>query len=110
VSRSFRRIAPAAAVVVALLAALPAGAGAAKTVTIDDFEFDPPTLSVKKGTKVTWRFADSAAHNVTVRSGPAKFASPDKRSGTYKRKLRKAGTYKIVCTLHSGMRQTITVR
>ena len=107
--RSFRRIAPAVAAV-AVLAALPAGASAAKTVTIDDFAFDPATLTVNKGTKVTWRFADTTAHNVTVTSGPARFASPDKRSGTYKRKLRKAGTYKIVCTLHGGMRQTITVR
>jgi plastocyanin len=109
VLRSSRRIVPAVAAV-AVLAALPGSAGAATNVTIDDFAFDPPSLSVKKGTKVTWRFADSAAHNVTVKSGPAKFASPDKRSGTYSRKLRKAGTYKIVCTLHGGMRQTITVR
>ena len=108
--RSFRRIVP-AAVAVAALAALPTGASAAtKTVTIDDFEFSPASLSVKKGTKVKWRFADSATHNVTVTSGPARFASPDKRSGTYSRKLRKAGTYKIVCSLHGGMRQTITVR
>jgi plastocyanin len=110
VHRPFRRIVPVAAAV-AVVAALPGSASAAaRTVTIEDFAFDPPSLSVGKGTKVTWRFADSAAHNVTVKSGPAKFASPDKRSGTYTRKLRKAGTYKIVCTLHGGMRQTITVR
>jgi plastocyanin len=110
VHRSFRRIVP-AAVAVAAIAAVPGSASAAtKSVTIDDFRFSPASLSVAKGTKVKWRFADTAAHNVTVTSGPAKFASPDKRSGTFTRKLRKAGTYKIVCTLHSGMRQTITVR
>ena len=29
---------------------------------------------------------------------------------TYKRKLTKAGTYKLVCTLHEEMRMTIRVR
>ena len=94
---------------IAAVAVTPASA-ATKSVTIDDFAFSPASLSVAKGTKVVWRFADSATHNVTVRSGPKKFHSADKRSGSYTKKLKKAGTYKIYCSIHPDMRQTITVR
>lgn len=99
------------AAVIAAVAAVPTSASAAtKSVTIDDFEFSPAALSVSKGTKVKWRFADSATHNVTVKSGPVRFHSKDKRSGTYSKKLKTAGTYKIYCSIHPDMRQTITVR
>ncbi len=63
-----RRTLPLAAVIAAVAAA-PASA-ATKPVTIQDFAFSPASLSVSKGTKVVWRFADAAAHNVTVQVGP----------------------------------------
>jgi plastocyanin len=46
-----------------------------------------------------------------VRSGPASFQSPLKRSGSYKRKLRRKGTYKIVCSIHApDMAMTLKVK
>ena len=59
-----------------------------------------PTVTVKKGTKVTWRWAGKEMHNVAVKKGPVKFTSSYKVSGTYSRTLRTTGTYTIVCTIH----------
>ncbi len=94
----------------AALLASPAGVGAAgKTVRVDDDFFSPKTMTVSKGTTVTWKWVGSSPHNV-VSSGAARFSSKIQRTGTYKRTLRKAGTYRIVCTIHAGMKQTIKVR
>jgi plastocyanin len=103
-----RVIAGALAVGACAAAAVPAFA-ATKTVAVKDDFFSPKTMSVKKGTTVKWVWQGDAPHNVTVVSGPKKFRSGNKETGTYSQKLGK-GTYKIVCTVHPGMNQTITVR
>lgn len=84
-------------------------AGPSRTVKVDDFAFSPASLSVRAGTTVTWRFQDTATHNVTVRRGPAKFHSKDIRRGSYSRTLTRRGTYKLVCSIHPDMHQTIRV-
>jgi plastocyanin len=86
--------------------------GASKTTTIklgDNF-FKPEHKTVKKGTKVVWDWTGKAPHNVTVVSGPKKFHSKVQTKGTFTRKMTKAGTYKIVCTIHPGMDLTLKVR
>jgi plastocyanin len=107
----------AVASVLALVAALAALAvpalAAGRSVKIGDNYFvkrGGATVSVAKGTKVTWRFGGGNPHNVTVKSGPVKFHSPTRSSGSYSRTLTRAGTYKIVCTIHSGMAMTLKVR
>ena len=100
----------AAGVTAAALAIPSAGdAAASKTVKVKNFAFSPSSLTVRHGTKVTWRFQDSATHNVTVKKGPAKFHSADKRRGKYSHRLTKRGTYKLICSIHPDMRQTIVV-
>jgi plastocyanin len=59
-----------------------------------------PTVTVKKGTRVIWRFSGRDMHNVAVTKGPVKFRSSFKTSGTYSKTVRSAGTYTIVCTIH----------
>jgi plastocyanin len=59
-----------------------------------------PTVTVKKGTTVTWRWAGRDMHNVAVTKGPSKFRSSFKTSGTYSKTVRSTGTYTIVCTIH----------
>jgi plastocyanin len=100
-----------AAATIAAALALPAAtnASAARAVTVDNFAFSPASLSVRAGTTVTWRFRDSTKHNVTVKRGPARFHSKNIRRGNYSRTLTRRGTYKLVCTIHPGMRQTIRV-
>ncbi len=42
---------------------------ASATVSIQNFSFNPASLSVKTGTKVTWTNNDSVAHTITSDSG-----------------------------------------
>ena len=59
-----------------------------------------PTVTVKKGTKVTWRWTGKDLHNLAVTKGPVKFRSSFKSSGTYSKRVTRTGTYTIVCTIH----------
>jgi plastocyanin len=69
-----------------------------------------PTVKVKKGTKVTWRWAGKGMHNVAVTKGPVKFRSSYKSSGSYSKTLRRTGTYTIVCSIHQpGMTMKLRV-
>jgi plastocyanin len=100
---------------VAMLAAMTTQAsGARRSIKVGDDYFvrkgDPPTVFVAKGTRVKWRWKGVEYHNVRVRKGPRKFHSRVKSSGTFARKMRKRGTYKIICDVHSaGMRMTLKV-
>jgi plastocyanin len=82
---------------------------ASRNVAVDNFAFSPASLSVRAGTTITWKFKDSTKHNVTVRRGPVRFHSRNIRSGSYSRALTRRGTYKIFCSIHPDMRQTIRV-
>ena len=76
-----------------------------KSVEVDDNYFvhegAPRTVTVHKGDKVEWEWEGSNPHNVTVKKGPVKFHSKTMTSGAYEKKLKKAGTYNIVCTIHA---------
>jgi len=61
---------------------------------------DAPTVTVSKGTRVTWNFTGRDKHNVAVTRGPARFNSSFKKSGSYSKTVTKTGTYTIVCTIH----------
>ena len=107
---------------VALLGATPAVAAAkpkGKTVRLYDNYFVPDAVKVKSGATVTWKWpgfdeASGDVHDVKLKSGPKgvkKFHSqPAAADFTFKRKLKKVGKYKVVCTLHEEMRMTIRVR
>jgi plastocyanin len=108
------------AMVAAGIAATPGGApseaeesppSAARTanVTVGDDFFRPPSLSVRRGTRVRWVWRGSDVHNVTVSSGPRRFNSRTQRRGTFTRTVRASGTYRIICTIH-GQRMRIRVR
>ena len=61
-----------------------------------------PTVSVSKGTRVKWVWRGDSRHNVKVVRGPVKFGSSTMSSGTYSKRLRKRGTYTIICTVHGA--------
>jgi plastocyanin len=71
-----------------------------------------PKITVSKGTKVKWRFGTGTPHTVTVKSGPARFNSGMRFSGSYSRTLKKRGTYVIYCTIHgfSDQRMKLVVK
>lgn len=101
------------AAVIAALAATPAAA-ATRSVRVDDNYFvrsgSPPTVTVDRGTIVTWRWRGDRRHNVVVDTGPRYFSSKKKRSGTFERTMRTRGTYRIICEVHDpAMRMRLVV-
>ena len=102
------------ALVLTLVLAAPAAA-ATKNVKIGDDYFvrsgEAPTVSVKKGTTVKWNWRGSRQHNVVVQSGPRSFQSALKRSGSYSKKMKRVGTYKLICSIHApDMAMTLRVK
>ncbi len=58
-----------------------------------------------------WRWVGDDEHNVSVRRGPVTFRSDLKDSGSFSRRMRRSGTYRIICTIHQpDMRMTLKVR
>jgi plastocyanin len=88
----------------------PAGA----KVSMRSIQFNPKTLTVKKGTTVEWVNDDSTEHDVTKDTGPGpQFSSGTgnlETGQTYKIKFDEAGTVKYECTVHPGMTGTIIVK
>ena len=82
-----------------------------KTVTLRNIAFSPKSLSISKGSSVTFAFRDdTTVHNV-VSVGHTKFKAISNRSaGSQKRTFARTGTYRYQCTLHPGMTGRITVR
>lgn len=84
---------------------------ATKSVTVGDNWFvrssGVPKVTVNKGTTVVWRFRGDAPHDVRVSSGPVKFKSAPKVSGSFKRKMTTRGTYKIYCSIHGASDQSM---
>ncbi len=101
---------------IALLAVTAAGAAAipalaaTRSVRVADDRFSPSSVTANRGDTVRFRWVGDNAHNVKVTRGPARFSSRIQRSGSYSRRVRARGTYRIVCTIHSGMRMTLRVR
>ena len=84
---------------------------ASRTVTLKNIEFSPKSLSISKGSTVTFRFRDdTTVHNVRSVGGKRFKAIGDRTTGSVPRTFRSAGTYRYVCTLHPGMSGRITVR
>jgi plastocyanin len=97
-----------------LVAAAPAAAATRNVKIGDDYYVragSPPTVTVSKGTTVRWNWRGSRQHNVLVRSGPVSFQSALKRSGSFSRRMRRRGTYRIVCSIHQpDMAMTLKVK
>jgi plastocyanin len=86
------------------------GTGAGTQVTMKDIKFNPASVNVKPGGKVTWTNDDSVGHDVT--SDTFESGSPGGIDGgsTFSHVFKKAGTYKYVCTVHPGMEGTVKVK
>ena len=87
----------------------PASGATGDAVSIADFSFQPAALTVPVGTKVTWTNNDSTGHTVTADDGS--FTSDRLGSGTtFSQIFAKAGTFAYHCSIHPGMKATITVQ
>ena len=101
------------AVILALVLAAPAAAATKNVKVGDDFfvkSGKPRTVAVAKGTTVKWNWKGSDQHNIVVQKGPKTFQSALKSKGSFQRKLKKRGTYKIICSIQApDMRMTLKV-
>ena len=91
------------------LFAIPALA-ATKSVSLKDDKFAPKSVTVKRGTTLKFVWRGKHPHNVVVASGPKKFHSKVQTKGTFKAKVTKKGTYKIICQIHPGMTLKLKVK
>jgi plastocyanin len=80
------------------------------SVAIGDFTFGPETLSVPKGTYVTWTNTDASPHQVTIAAANG-LRTPVILQGQ-KQTLRfdSAGTIDYICGLHPNMKGKIEVK
>ena len=77
-----------------------------------NYAFDPPTLTIKPGTVVTWINQDGPTHTVVSDSGsPVVFSSdPLSNGASYKFTFTQPGTYTYHCSIHPSMKGTIIVQ
>ena len=80
-------------------------------VTIKDFAYVPATITVKKGTKVTWTNQDSTRHDVTPDSESDNFKASEllSKGESYSFTFNTAGTYTYHCGPHPQMKGTVIV-
>ncbi|HSX29243.1 MAG TPA: cupredoxin family copper-binding protein [Candidatus Saccharimonadales bacterium] len=81
-------------------------------VAIQDFAFSPATLTVKKGTTVTWTNKDSASHTVTSDDDATGEKLDSKVLGngdSYSMTFTATGTYGYHCALHPNMTAKVIV-
>jgi plastocyanin len=81
--------------------ATPAGA-TGSTVSIQNFAFNPVTITISKGQTVTWTNMDNVPHTVTSTTGV--FDSGSISSGqTFSYTFNNAGTFEYSCTIHPSI-------
>ena len=87
------------------------GAGGASTdrVAIADFAFDPETVTVDAGTKLTWTNDDQAPHTATADDGSFDTGTL-KLDDTGAVAIDQPGTYTYYCRFHPFMKGTVEVR
>jgi plastocyanin len=92
---------------VMLLAVSPAFAADAE-VKIDNFTFDPPVLTVKAGTTVTWVNGDDIPHVIAEKDGKFRSGALD-TDDSFSQPFATAGTVEYFCAIHPHMTGKIIV-
>jgi plastocyanin len=82
-----------------------------QSVAIANYAFDPESITVKVGTKVTWTNSDDFDHTATSDDGaPAEFDTGELESeGSGDFTFEEPGTYGYHCDIHSYMEGTVEV-
>jgi plastocyanin len=100
--------------VVTVIATLALGVGVAQagggTVNASNYSFKPATITVQKGSKVTWKWVNGR-HTVTfVKGSYDKILN--KANPTRSRTFKNAGTFKYYCRFHRalGMKGKVVVQ
>jgi plastocyanin len=88
-----------------------AAAPAASTaqVSVDNFTFSPPTLTVMAGTTVTWTNADDIPHTIVAQDRSFRSKALD-TDGRFSFTFTAAGEYDYFCSLHPHMVGKVIVK
>lgn len=82
-----------------------------RNVLIQSFSFSPASLTIKKGTIVTWTNQDSVGHTVTADTKSS--SAPDspllEQGQQYSFTFNTVGTFAYHCTPHPNMKGTVIV-
>jgi plastocyanin len=78
-------------------------------VSIQNFAFVPPNLSVASGTTVTWTNTDDVQHTVSADDGHTFDSSAFGQGQTFQFTAGAPGTYTYTCRIHPFMHATLTV-
>jgi len=93
------------------LSAAPSWAGGPRppshTITIENMQFSPQTLTIKRGDRVVWANKDLVPHTATAAKAFDSRSVAPNASWSYV--ARKPGRYDYVCTLHPTMKGTLVV-
>ena len=90
-------------------AATPSVAPEQNTVIIKDLDFATKSISVKKGTTVTWKNQDTAKHTVTFDDSTITSSELFGSGQSFSTTFTTTGTYTYHCTPHPFMKGSVTV-
>ena len=77
-------------------------------VTIQNFAFDPVSVTVPVGSTVTWTNKDAAAHQIAS-DAMVFMGNPMSQDTTYSFTFMHPGTYAYHCAIHPSMKGTVIV-
>ena len=104
---AFRRTGSRLTIAAAIVLMLGGAHAQEERVTIDNFTFTPPKLTVKVGDTVTWTNRDDIPHTV-VSAGKFRSKALD-TDNSFSFTFTEAGDYKYFCGLHPHMTGMIKV-
>lgn len=87
----------------------PSVSGATAEVMIKGFAFEPSTITIKKGTEVTWTNEDSVNHIIISDTGNELNSDAISQGNTYVHTFSNSGTYSYHCSIHTSMKGEIIV-
>ena len=84
-------------------------AAQSSAVSIDNFTFGPPSLTVKAGTTVTWTNRDDIPHGIASSNNAFSKSKALDTDDNYSFTFATPGTYQYFCYIHPHMVGTIVV-
>jgi plastocyanin len=81
----------------------------ADSISVKNFAFNPSTLTIKTGTKVTWVNDDSVAHTITFDSGMVPNSPILSPGQSYSVTFANLGSFNYHCSIHPMMLGTVIV-
>jgi plastocyanin len=82
----------------------------ANGISIDNFTFNPPTLTVKAGTTVTWTNKDDIPHGIASANNAFVRSKAMDTDDSFSFIFTTPGTYQYFCYIHPHMTGTIVVQ